>query len=235
MEKQESARLIREILAHHTLFSACAPSLLNTAAEACSLREFPLGAELKSYDDKPFLCIIHSGSAHVFTKDQSSDLLLRILRAGDTFGVATLFGNTGESAVTKIIAVEATQSVCMSEETVRQLMINDSALAMRYIDFLADRIRFLNKRIACIGAGSAEDKLCTWIYHQLPPTEEACTYVLPMSLSRLADTLGLGRASLYRALDELEAHGVIKRDGKTLHIPCRSALKAFGKTEHHER
>ena len=227
-----NAHIIYSTLATHGLFSACAPALLDEAVPECQLLRFAEGMELKRYDEKPFLCIIRSGSAHVYTKERSSDLLIRILKAGDTFGVATLFGNSGASAVTKIMAAEETEAVCMSEEIVRDLIGKDSALAVRYIDFLSDRIRFLNKRIACLGAGSAEDKVCAWLLHQLPATGESCTYTLSMSLSQWADILGLGRASLYRALDELEAHGVVMRNGKTLHIPCRSALKTFGKTEH---
>lgn len=233
MDQTDTISVILETLQTHPLFSACDANLLRQAANGCSLTVFPAGAELKSYDEKPFLCVIRHGSALVYTKEQSSDLLLRVLSDGDTFGVATLFGNTGASAVTKIMAVSDTEALCMNEETVRHLIISDGALALRYIDFLADRIRFLNKRISCIGAGSAEDKLCTWLLNHLPEDDESCTYLLPMSLSHLAETLGLGRASLYRALDELESHGVIERKGKTLHVPCRSALKTFGKTEHH--
>lgn len=227
--KENSAEIIRQTLAHHGLFSACSQALLEDAASGCQLLSFTEGKELKRYDERPFLCIIRTGSAYVYTKERTSDLLIRMLKAGDTFGVATLFGNTGESAVTKIIAAKETEAVCMSEENVRKLIQSDSALAMRYIDFLADRIRFLNKRIACLGAGSAEDKLCAWLLNQLPTDSEVCTYTLPMSLSRLADTLGLGRASLYRALDELEAHGVLHRNGKTLLVPCRSALRTYGR------
>ena len=230
---KDKTEIARSLLAAHPLFSACSPELLDKAVEGSSLTVFPNGTEMKSYDEKPFLCILRRGSAHVYTKEQSSDLLLRVLSVGDTFGVATLFGNTGESAITKIIAATDTEALCMSEETVRYLITSDSSLALRYIDFLADRIRFLNKRISCIGAGSADDKLCTWLLNHLPEGREDVTMVLPMSLSRLAETLGLGRASLYRALDELEAHGVIEREGKALHVPCRSTLKTFGKTEHH--
>jgi len=222
----------RQILSRHRLFSACSDDLLDAAAATCELRDFSQGEELKSYTERPFLCIISTGSAHVYAKERSSDLLLRILREGDTFGVATLFGQTGESAITKIIAAEPTRALCMSEASVRSMILRDGDFAMRYIDFLADRIRFLNKRISCLGAGSAEDKLCTWLLNQLPEDRELHTYTLPMSLSQLADTLGLGRASLYRALDELEARGVITRQGKTLTVPCRAALKSFGKSEH---
>lgn len=226
---QAPAVTIQNALAVHPLFSACSPALLETAAQGCSLLTFSDGEELKSYDDTPFLCIILKGSALVYTKDRASDLLLRILRGGDTFGVATLFGRTGGSAVTKIIAAEATEALCMSEDTVRHLIMSDSALAMRYIDFLADRIRFLNQRIACLGAGSAEEKLCAWLDAQLSH-DGGDTYLLPMSMTRLADTLGVGRASLYRALDELEARGLIKREGKSLHVPCRAALRGYGKS-----
>ncbi len=222
---------IHALLAAHPLFSACSATLMKEVVSASSLLTFPPGAELKGYDDKPFLCIIQKGAAHVYTKEHSSDLLLRILQKGDTFGVATLFGNTGESAVTRIIATAETHALCMSEDAVRYLITNDSNFALRYIDFLADRIRFLNKRIACVGAGSAEDKLCTWILNQTPDQETA-VFTLPMSLSRLADLLGLGRASLYRALDELEAKGLILRQGKQLSIPHRSALKSFVKAQH---
>lgn len=216
---------------HHPLFSACSETLLADAVEGSSLRTFPSGTELKGYGEMPFLCIIRRGSAHVYTQEQCSDLLLRILREGDTFGVATLFGNAGTSAITKIMAVSDTEALCMKAETVRHLITGDGNFALRYIDFLADRIRFLNKRIACIGAGSAEDKLCTWLLNQTPDIQGDITLTLPMSLSRLADTLGLGRASLYRALDELASRGLLIRQGKTLLIPSRASLKAFGKSE----
>ena len=232
MFSTEPTNVIQNFLSTHVLFSACSEELLDWASQNCRLISFHPGDELKSYDEKPFLCMILTGSARVFAKDRSSDLLLRILHAGDTFGVATLFGHTGESAITKILAAEATDAICMSEDTVKELITNDSAFAMRYIDFLADRIRFLNKRISCIGAGSAEDKLCTWLLNHLPDGEDV-SMTLSMSLSRLAESLGLGRASLYRALDELETHGILERNGKKLHVPCRSALKTFGKTEHH--
>ena len=214
----------------HPLFSACSDSILQNAADACTLHSFSQGDELKSYDDKPFLCILRQGSALVYAKELSSDLLLRILHAGDTFGVATLFGNTKEATITKIIAAEPCEAICMQESAVRELILCDSALAMRYIDFLADRIRFLNDRITCLGANTAEDKVCSWLAHQLPRDGRDVRFTLPMSYIRLADALGLGRASLYRALDELERRGLLSRNGKELFVPSVSALSSSLRT-----
>lgn len=39
-----------------------------------------------------------------------------------------------------------------------------------------------------------------------------------VSATALAQALGLGRASVYRAFDTLEAHGDITREGKTIRI-----------------
>lgn len=227
MNLNHESQLIQNILSQHSLFSQCASEHLDQLMEGCTLRTYRPGEEMKSYDENPFLCVIQKGSALVYSKDGGSDLLLRILKAGDTFGVATLFGKNGETAVTKIIAEDPTEALCIREEAVRALIMADGEFAMRYIDFLADRIRFLNQRISCIGAGSAEDKLCAWLAHRIP--SECSDYVLtvPMSYSQLADSLGLGRASLYRALDELETRGIIRREGKQIYMLAPSALRSL--------
>lgn len=227
--------LPKEILASlrvHPLFAPCSEALLIRATKSCEFLTFSQGEELKSYGEKPFLCILRQGSALVYAKDLSTDLLLRILREGDTFGVATLFGDKEKSAITKIIAAESCQAICMREAAVRQLILNDSEFAMRYIDFLADRIRFLNDRITCLGANTAEEKVCSWLTHQLPRDGREVNFTLPMSYIRLADALGLGRASLYRVLDDLETRGLLTRNGKEIYIPCVSSLSAYTRSPH---
>ena len=99
----------------------------------------------------------------------------------------------------------------------------DGDLAMRYIDFLSDRIRFLNRRIATLTAGSAERRLAAWLDTVMPDSTDRI--VLPFPVNRLADTLGLGRASLYRAFDDLTASGYLTRDGKTVILHDRTAMR----------
>ena len=223
----QNKQAVQKILSSHFLFAPCADSLLETAAEGCRLSDFSGGDVIKNYDDTPFLCIIVKGEVLVHGKEGAADLLLRILRPGDTFGVASLLGQHSQDPVTRVTAATATQALCMSEDTLRALLLKDTALAMRYIDFLADRIRFLNRRISCLGAGSAEKRLCAWLDSVIPRGEEACDYILKLPMSKLADVLGLGRASLYRAFETLTAQGLLARDGKAIHVPHRGALRAF--------
>ena len=102
-----------------------------------------------------------------------------------------------------------------------------TALPLNYVAFLSDRIRFLNRRLACLGAGSAARRLAAWLDASIP--DGAAEYELPLSLSRLPDALGVSRASLYRALDELEAAGHIARSGRHISLPDRERMRrAFG-------
>ncbi len=212
---------ILRILSQHFLFSSCPPSLLESAAAGCCVKDFTPGQVLSQYDEPPSLCILLTGAAAVYTPGEENDFLLRELHAGDTFGVANLFA--AAPTVTRVVAVRPTCALCMKEDTVRHLLENDSALSMRYIGFLSDRIRFLNRRIACLGAGSAANRLAAWLDAAAP--EGITSFTLPLPLNRLADTLSLGRASLYRAFHELSSSGYLVRDGRSITFMDRAGMR----------
>ena len=215
------------VLSETPLFGDCDKSLLASAAPGCRILSFAPGEPLQSYGEHPSLFVLIYGSAAVCTKDTAGELLLRILHSGDTFGVANLFAAVPQ--VTRVVAEEPTVALCVDEATVRTLIGKDPGLAMRYIAFLSDRIRFLNKRIACLGAGSATARLAAWLDASIPDSApgQPVSYTIPMPMYRLADVLGLGRASLYRAMEELVASGHLIRDGHTVTVPDRAAFRAM--------
>ena len=213
--------VIIDTLRGHPWFRDCSDSLLAEALGGCEVMRYCEGDLIRGSDDRPFLCIFLSGRAEVYTRDEGADLLLRTLGKGDTFGVANLFGQA--PMVTRVVAVSDVEVVCMREDTMRYILEHDPRVAMCYIDFLADRVRFLNRRLTCLGAGSAQRRLAVWLDSVAP--EGAEEYTVTMSMSRLADTLGLGRASLYRAFDELCEAGLIERCGKRIRFLSRDDLR----------
>ena len=213
--------VIIDTLRRHPWFRGCAESLLAEAQEGCEVLTYREGELIRGVDDRPFLCIFLSGRAEVYTRDEGADLLLRTLGEGDTFGVANLFGQA--PMVTRVLAVSDVEVMCMREDTMRYVLERDPHVAMCYIDFLADRVRFLNRRLTCLGAGSAQRRLAVWLDSVAPDGADEYTVTMPMS--RLADTLGLGRASLYRAFDELCDAGLITRSGKHVRFLSRDALR----------
>ena len=88
---------------------------------------------------------------------------------------------------------------------------------MNYVRFLSDRIRFLNSKIATFTADSAKSKLMRYLVSQaeLQNNPEG-NVVLPVSCQKLAESLNIGRASLYRAFEQLENDGLIRRSGKAV-------------------
>ena len=70
-------------------------------------------------------------------------------------------------------------------------------------------------------AVSAEEKLVLWLLEQAEFNNP-----IPMSVSyaRLAEILDLGRSSLYRAMDALEAEGILRKEKKLLTILDMEAL-----------
>lgn len=214
------------VLKSHSLFSGCAEAVLvNMLLPGCRVVTYGSGEAIRQYDDPPVLCLLMTGSASVLTLGEGSDCLLSVLHPGDAFGAATLFA--GVPAVTRIVAEQPTRVLIAEETYVRSLLMNDPTFAMNYVGFLSDRVRFLNRRLACFGAGTAIRRLAAWLDASVP--EGVSDFTLPLSLTRLPDALGVSRASLYRAMDELEESGYMIRHGKHIILPDRDGFRrAFG-------
>ena len=94
------------------------------------------------------------------------------------------------------------------------------AFAEDYVTYLSQRIQFLSARLDTVSAGSAERKLAQYLLEVGGGTDEVTT-----SATRLSALIGVGRASLYRAFEELEQEGAILREGKLIRILDRKKLQ----------
>ena len=164
------------------------------------------------------LGILLQGRLEIQSADNEKTIILRTLHAPDIFGVASLFME-GDLPLSKIKAKSCCKLLYISLEAVRILLARDQGFRDAYLSFLAGRVRFLNRKIQCFTAGSAERKLALWLI-----SEDQKNIVLPSSVSSLADMLDLGRASLYRALDKLESDGLISRDGRKITLLSQEKL-----------
>ena len=105
----------------------------------------------------------------------------------------------------------------------KRLLENDTKLLNSYLEFMSDKIVYLNKKICSLTAGSTSKKLASFLL------DNQCNnaYTLTASISTLADMLNVGRASLYRAMDVLIDNGLIQRNGKTILLLDKNALLNF--------
>lgn len=142
-------------------------------------------------------------------------VILNTFQCGGVFGVAGLF-NGSDRYVSEIVSVRLSRVLFLPQTLLRELFRREPGLAENYIVFLSDRIRYLNSCIDHFTGGSAESRLAGFL---LALGEDGARKLdLPCPLTQLAATLGIGRASLYRAFDALSERGLVRRSGRQVEL-----------------
>ncbi len=158
-----------------------------------------------------FIGILLSGLATVCRMgDTGNTVTVRVMHDGEVFGVASVFGDWKEGK-SQVIAKTDCTVLYASEDTLKTIFARFPAVAVNYISFLSDRIRFLNRRIDAFSAGSAVQKL----YEYLISQSQDGVAKLNFGLAELSRRLKMGRSSLYRSIETLENGGILERNGHT--------------------
>ena len=185
--------------------------------EGCRFYSFASGESILPTEEKTLGVLLH-GQAKIQPARVGKNVILRTLTDGDVFGAASLFCPT-DVPLSCIVSVSPCQVLIFSEPAIRTLLEESIEFTLCYLRFLSDRVRFLNYKIQCFTAGSAEGRLALYL-----AGEEHDVITLPFSFSSLADMLDIGRASLYRAFDTLVSDGSIRKVGHDIRIINRQAL-----------
>ena len=161
-----------------------------------------------------FIGILLSGDAKVCrTGDTGNIVTVRGIHEGEVFGAASVFGEWKEGK-SSIIAKTDCSVLYASEEELKVIFEKYPAVAVNYISFLSDRIRFLNRHIDAFSAGSAVQKL----YEYLVSQAKDGVVTFDFGLAELARRLKMGRSSLYRSLEILQNSGLVTRNKSTFTV-----------------
>ena len=143
--------------------------------------------------------------------EKGKGVLLNEFQEGDCFGVCALFSDKKEYAAT-ITAKTDCEVWFISAEQMQELLLTCPQLALNYIKFLSDRIRFLNLRIDSFTASRAEEALLCYLRQRPDGRSE------DVPMSKIAEGLNIGRTSLYRAVEHLESCGMIRKQGRVIEL-----------------
>ncbi|MBQ8738088.1 MAG: Crp/Fnr family transcriptional regulator [Clostridia bacterium] len=202
---------ISEILSNTFLFKGISKSDIESC---CSFEGYEV---IKYSKNDIMLCaksqkrigIIIEGRATIISGDDG--VIIKKLSSNDIYGVAILFDEP--EYLTKVIATSTCTVLTISREFVQKCIEYNHKIALNYIEYLANKISFLNNKISAYTAKSAENKLYSYLL-QLPRNENVIT--LKTDFSAIAKMIGIGRASLYRAFDKLEESGLIVKNKKEI-------------------
>lgn len=189
------------------------PALTALVYEKGEMRYYERGETIFSPESgRRALGFVLLGSALVYKA--APHMLMSRLVPGEVFGMASLFSD--EAQPTEIRAEKPCHVLMWPRQAVEEAFAAEPALSARYIALLSDRIQFLGRRIDVLRGDDLPSRLLRLLQRFSAPGEPGEAFRLPYTVSQLAEMLGVGRASLYRALDALQARGYLERDGRRM-------------------
>lgn len=159
----------------------------------------------------PVICIIIKGEARV----SKGDTVISHLKDGEIFGAAFLYNQSYEFENT-VTALTPLKVVIIEKDGIDTLIKCDSSISFNYIEYLSERIGFLNSKIEGYTKPSAEEKLMLYLQKNSDVNNGKCE--ISVSMTELSRVLHISRASLYRVIEALENQGKICRDGKKIYV-----------------
>ena len=186
------------------------------------LKTYSASQTIISRENNLQIFAIVSGTVEILSQNENHKVILKTSGAGTIFGVANIYTKNTLFPST-VIAKKQTTLLIISHNVFIDMLNNETSLMNNYLEFLSNKIIYLNKKISSYTAGNSENKLLYF----LSENEIDGTVALDISLCDMAIMLDMGRASLYRALDKLEAEKLIKRSGKTITILDKEKLKKY--------
>ena len=166
--------------------------------------------------------VIIKGTVEIQCRSADHKVLLKTSGAGTIFGLANLYAET-ETFPTLVCAKTQSEVLLINKQTFKKMLESEPKLMSNFLVFLSKKVIYLNKKIASYTVGNNEKKLAYFLFEN----ELNGTVSVDMSISDIAVMLDMGRASIYRAFDKLEADGLISRDGRSIRILNKEKLKNF--------
>lgn len=209
----------KKIISSVFIFNGLSQNSINSFIESSdiSIIEYTRGENVIGYED--CLAIMLSGEAVVRSDDGDRSCILRKLVCGDVFGAASVFATKG--SMSKISARIRSNIAFIPKCCLEKLISSEYIAAKNYIEFLSNRVAFLNTRIAAFTCGDVRKKIASYI--KASAKNNLC--IPEMSMQKLAESLDVGRASLYRTLEALCNDNIIVRQGKQIIIIDQEKLE----------
>lgn len=158
------------------------------------------------------------------TKNDGRRVKLNTLLPGDSFGITTVFSS--EAFPTVVYAKRSSTVAFITESELAALIDAFPSVALAIIRFQNDRIAFLNKKIETFSAASVEERLACYL---LAKSKAFGAEAFDFNRKKASEALGVGRASLYRALDSLLQKDLIVVESKKIIISDLKGLERITK------
>lgn len=162
------------------------------------------------------------GECEVRSHRGDGKVILNILGVGDSFGILAVFKD--EPFPTEVYARKNTSVLFVDGSDLISMIEHSGKVSLNVIRFLAERVSFLNGRINTVTKIGVDKKLASYL---LSKQKKLGENVIEFNFKKCAETIGAGRASVYRALDSLVSKGYIEAENKIIKILDIKSLEDF--------
>ncbi len=146
--------------------------------------------------------------------DNKNHAHLKNFTRGMSFGAAALFGGN-DCYISKITAKTDLEVLFVTEEELKILFQKYPQTAINYITFLSEKVRFLNQKLNVVSTSGTENTVFKYLTSLADKNGEIRNF---KNISLVSKTLGISRASLYRALNELLENGFIIKENNYIKV-----------------
>ena len=175
-------------------------------------RSLQRGDKILFNNEAKCLVFLISGRLDVLSeKGEGGFVVLNRLTDGAVFGLLSVFSD--EDFPTSVVASLNSEILILPKKDLIEIIEKYPKVSKKIIYFMADRINFLNKKIATFSGTRVDDRLFSYL---LSKSEKEKTKVFPLNCKKCSEAINAGRASVYRAIELLANEGVINFENKII-------------------
>lgn len=196
------------------MFSVIDNEVLTSLAknDECTFKKLCCGEEICVNN---MLVLNISETLEAYKNENGKRVFLKNINPNEITGIATLFDTKGKY-ISTLCAKKDCEILLINEAFVLSAIRLSPDFAESFSRLLCDKLRYLNFRIDTYTQSNAEDRLLEFI--KASPKSNGGQPFIDMSMMSLSSALGIGRASLYRALSSLEESHTILKEGKKIYL-----------------
>lgn len=202
------------------LFSGCDEKQYHVYAQTLTPVDMTKGQLLTQKASNPKIGLLLDGNIDVCTHN---GVLVMTISAGDYFEIDPLYSNIRPELPMYLRARSAGSMTFINKEDLTKLIQTDSMIAMNYIGLLSNQLQSLACRFIQVTAPTPSAALGLYLLRSHRDQEVR----LQNGLAGLARRLNVSRATLYRALSDLEKCGLVFHHEKILRIRDTKRLREY--------
>lgn len=135
---------------------------------------------------------------------------------------AFVFGSQNRYPV-NITAAGEVKVLSIPREKFLEMLQNSKTVLVNFMNIVSSRGQFLSSKLKFLSFTTIKGKLAQYLL-DLSSKEGKQKFSLPHSQAQLSELFGVARPSIGRAMSELNQEGILRTEGKVIHIRDKAGL-----------